>query len=394
MPVSRDNSIDALRAFALFGILIVNLPFFAITFGFAGTNWLDHGSAPLNIAAAVLIRGGFENKFILLFSALFGYGAWYQLHNRGSAYYLRRLVMLALFGAVNLTLLFEADVLLPYAVIGLSLLALRRWTCLQLLALASTLWILAISGEALFGIRALLPQPSATTGSDTAFASIGEILRSGGFWDVAALRLSAWAEFRSYCFWGNDLAVAGAMVAGFAAGKYASDKEPDALSALLRQIAVILAVPAGIAGLGYGILVALPGDLFSLELLPLELAARPASSVPLFLVITGMMLTVFRTSRFQGLTQVLAPAGRLSLTIYLSMSLVMGLLFFGYGFGLHGRPSLTDTLWISLAIYLAFVGAAFAWEKSLGRGPLERIMGLAVRQSWFPATRVLSHEER
>lgn len=37
----REPSIDALRAFALFGILVVNLPFFAITYGFAGGVWQD-----------------------------------------------------------------------------------------------------------------------------------------------------------------------------------------------------------------------------------------------------------------------------------------------------------------------------------------------------------------
>ena len=37
----RDPAIDALRGLALMGILIVNLPFFAMPYGFAGSWWMS-----------------------------------------------------------------------------------------------------------------------------------------------------------------------------------------------------------------------------------------------------------------------------------------------------------------------------------------------------------------
>jgi uncharacterized protein len=82
--VERVGVIDVLRGFALFGILLVNMAAFkAPVFGGAGNAGL------LDQAALWLIAFGFQTKFYVLFSFLFGYGLSVQMDRaaaRGSPF--------------------------------------------------------------------------------------------------------------------------------------------------------------------------------------------------------------------------------------------------------------------------------------------------------------------
>lgn len=124
-PRSRITDLDALRGFALFGILVVNLLYFAHPFlkfelepeVFTGADqWALNG-----------IRFLFEGKFISLFSLLFGLGftmlAYRFLERELPFYrvYYRRVVMLLFFGAAHFTLLWAGDILFIYGLCALFL---------------------------------------------------------------------------------------------------------------------------------------------------------------------------------------------------------------------------------------------------------------------------------
>ncbi|WP_425331188.1 DUF418 domain-containing protein, partial [Bordetella pertussis] len=144
----RLAHLDALRGFALFGILVVNIGVFASVY--YGTGLPDPAfSRPLDQWVNVLVAVLFESKFYLLFSFLFGYSFTLQIdaaQRAGAAFaprFLRRLAGLAVLGLAHAVLLYHGDILLTYAVLGALLLALRRtaperalrWACwLALLA--------------------------------------------------------------------------------------------------------------------------------------------------------------------------------------------------------------------------------------------------------------------
>lgn len=65
--------LDALRGFALFGILVVNAPFFFAPDGSIGTYYLQTFPGWPNRAAEFLVSWLFDGKFILIFSFLFGW---------------------------------------------------------------------------------------------------------------------------------------------------------------------------------------------------------------------------------------------------------------------------------------------------------------------------------
>ena len=118
-PPQRIETIDMVRGFALFGVLLVNM----FNFGAYSPIWTDASDR----AAFSVMRFFFETKSWRLFSLLFGLGFSLQLlraHSRGSGFvpvYLRRLGALFLIGMGH-ALLFPADVLVVYAELGLVLL--------------------------------------------------------------------------------------------------------------------------------------------------------------------------------------------------------------------------------------------------------------------------------
>ena len=130
---SRIRALDALRGVALLGIALANvrqmfMPWDISDFPVAlavgeWAAWLDWS----------LFHALVDLKFLTLFSLLFGISFALQSERltatgRGfTSLYLRRVVILALFGLAHGALLYPAEVLMPYAVAGLLLLATHGW---------------------------------------------------------------------------------------------------------------------------------------------------------------------------------------------------------------------------------------------------------------------------
>ncbi len=135
-PTSRITSVDAVRGFSLFGVLLVCM----YNFGAYSTEWtglIDHMS--FDVMHAV-----FETKSWRLFSILFGFGFSLQILKEetnltGSLwFYVRRLVILFLIGMIH-ALFYDGDILMTYAILGLILIPFRRLQQSTLLVLAFVL---------------------------------------------------------------------------------------------------------------------------------------------------------------------------------------------------------------------------------------------------------------
>ena len=132
-PASRIVEVDIVRGFALFGVLLVNM----YGFGADSIAW----DSPIDRLAFAITRVFFESKSWTLFSILFGFGFALQLQGaekRGARIlpmYLRRLTVLFAIGAAH-ALLFDGDILMLYAELGLGLLVVHRVPTRWLLVLA------------------------------------------------------------------------------------------------------------------------------------------------------------------------------------------------------------------------------------------------------------------
>jgi uncharacterized protein len=67
----------------------------------------------------------------------------------------------------------------------------------------------------------------------------------------------------------------------------------------------------------------------------------------------------------------LAPLGRMALTSYLTQSIALGFIFYGYGLGLFGRLSVASVSAVALAIFVAQAIASALWLRRFRFGPVE-----------------------
>ncbi len=135
-PGARLRSVDAVRGFALFGVLLVNM----YNFGADAPEWTGF----LDTAFYLSMHSLFETKSLRLFSLLFGFGfalQWAGAMSRKSGsmwFYFRRLTILFVFGMAH-ALFFDGDILMEYAMLGLILIAFRKVHRRTLLVLAFVL---------------------------------------------------------------------------------------------------------------------------------------------------------------------------------------------------------------------------------------------------------------
>src|SRR5262245_22103082 len=193
---SRLPAIDALRGFALFGILVVNMA--AFHSGIAGMN-LGGGLGATgwrNSATDAVITWLFAGKFILIFSFLFGWGVYTQAA-RGEGFrgrYRRRMFGLLLIGAVHAAFFFAGDILVAYALLGFFMLRpIRRdWPVRRLVR--SAVILLTVQAAILVGLVALSAAAPSEDPSFTEYARrSAEVYRTGDFWSVAPQRLADFA---------------------------------------------------------------------------------------------------------------------------------------------------------------------------------------------------------
>lgn len=155
VPISRRiNAIDAVRGFALLGILMVNMQFFSEPFGEYLRQAPPPGSSMADSFAYYAVKAFAEGKFYPLFSVLFGIGLaiqWRRADETGRKFLgmgMRRLFALGVLGLIHGLLIWYGDILFLYSTAGFVL--------LLLLVNRLKAKTLAIIGACLMGVALLL----------------------------------------------------------------------------------------------------------------------------------------------------------------------------------------------------------------------------------------------
>ncbi|MBG6084684.1 DUF418 domain-containing protein [Zhihengliuella flava] len=369
-PRTRLQDLDALRAFALLGIFLVNVQLFVEPAALTGAApvYDDAASDLVNAVVGALFAG----KFYILFSFLFGYSftlLWDASARRGVAVVpvaLRRFLGLFVLGLAHGLLLFTGDILLTYALAGLILLAARHASISA--ARTAAITITAIMGVGLLGLAALL-------GAVEQFGGLSaEELSGAGFGPAPELLRTDYASYLAGAYpltLPNLLLVQGPVALamfflGLAAAK-ARWIETTTAPRLRRMLLIGLAVglPGGVAS---GWLQVYAGTT-SGELLAFALATLTGPFLTAAYV-AGLLLA-FRTGPGARLRAAMAPAGRMALTNYVAQSAVMALVFTSYGAGLSGSVHPGTAVVLCLAVWAAQLGLSALWMRRFARGPLE-----------------------
>jgi len=122
----------------------------------------------------------------------------------------------------------------------------------------------------------------------------------------------------------------------------------------------------------YGLTAILP-DFITREalLVPSTLLLKSLSNIAFTGILFPGVILVYYLTKLKGVLHQLAPYGRMSLTNYLSQSLIGGFLFYNWGLGLYRYTGITVCILIGVGIF--FIQFCFCrwWLRSHPQGPLE-----------------------
>lgn len=380
---ARVQSIDMLRGFALCGILLIHTAIFAFPgappgFAFAGPLW-----ERLILSGLILFV---DAKFVCLFAALFGVGfalQHAQAERRGIAFaprFRRRLLVLGLIGAAHVALIWEGDILLLYAAVGLLLLPLRSAPTPRLLRRAALvlgipLLLLTLAFGSLWLARLHPPSASLIQGAEAQFlngfegtrAAMLERYAGASFPEAARARVGAYLRNVPLLLTRMP-AVLAMFLLGYALGRRGVLREVDQHLPLLRR-----ARAWGLgAGLPLSLLVALGYATLSPFAAFTALAFNQVLAGPLLAVGYGAaLLLLLRRPAWARLLAHLGAYGRMGLSNYLIQSLLCGLIFYGYGLGLVGEVTPSQALLLAVALNSALIAGSTIWLRRFRYGPAE-----------------------
>jgi uncharacterized protein len=377
--IKRDVAPDVLRGFALLGILVVNIQFMGLSSAEGARGDWTQGFA--NGSATFLIAALFAGKFYLLFSFLFGYSSNYVIRNDKSnrARWIKRCLVLIGFGALHFTFLWHGDIIFVYGLFGLLLTffffradrTLKIWS--RIVFFVSTFFIILIGALALTA-EYLLEED---LGSSTVL-SLDEILRSGTFLESIPARLEVWVlSISSGIFLQGGLAFAAFLVGVRLARSnfLSSPLDKDANSRLVKK------------GLVFGLPIQV---IAAVILLQNEQSAEPSESVYLISLfvsfVTAPLLSMFYVGVIRKLVEEkpnlviwMMPAGKMSLTIYISQSVLTSLIFGPWGLGLFQALQTWQVFLLAFAIWLLLSYIAAEWLKKFNQGPFEKLVSSLTR---------------
>jgi len=390
-PQERIATLDILRGYALFGVLLINMRNFDVP-GQEWTGTVDQVALWLTIALG-------DSKFWTLFSFLFGLGFALQLERaqaRGVPFlrlYLRRLGVLLIFGTLH-HLIYGGDILFDYAVAGFLLPLFHASSIKTILLVASVSFVipmvqfgLDVRARELARVNPQVAQLAAREAAQReAQRVVGreEFLRlvtRGSFREYVAYRAQVFA--RRYAsldayLWrpGGPGGILGGPFPLFLLGLYFGRRRVfQDLPSYLPYVRK--ALPWG-AGLGLaGTLVSVAGQ-WPTQAVPYSQSTRHFTGILWFVgtpalsfsYAAAMILLVQKEVWMKRLAP-LAAIGRMALTNYLLQSLIFTTLFFGYGLGLYGAIGPALNVAVTLLIYTIQAALSVWWLGRFRFGPAE-----------------------
>ncbi|GAA0717576.1 uncharacterized protein J2744_000552 [Halorubrum trapanicum] len=373
-PSERITSLDALRGFALLGILVINIRVFSMpeqtllnpnVYGdFTGLNYwtwfVGHVFA--------------QSKFITIFSALFGAGVLMFIESKAEKgqdavrLHLRRTAVLIAVGLLHAYLLWYGDILVTYGLTGIFLLFVRDLDARQLAGL-SAIFLLFVPVLELFAAVSIGGEAIAGQWMPAADAIQQQVAAYRGGWlDQMSHRVSSSFQRQTSGFIGSSFwRVGGVMLLGMALYKRGVLTGERSTAFYRRLVAGgVVGVGIVVAGVAY-----IEANDWSAGA---ALYWRQFNYVGSLLVAGGYvgLVTLFVRWRGEGIaTTALAAVGRTAFTNYLLQTVVATTIFYGHGLGLFGSVSRFEAMGIVVGIWAVQIVLSVAWLRYFRFGPVE-----------------------
>ena len=401
----RISALDALRGFALLGILLMNICGFAMNFAAYDDPTVAGGATGINLWLWIANHVLAEGKMRCLFSIVFGAGVVLltrRLERRGAPaadIYYRRLLWLLLFGVVHAYLLWAGDILYWYALLGLVLYPFRHVRPGRLIAIGLVLVVaqaavqigksyhtrqtLLVAKQAQAAERAgkkltdeqteakqsvdemmkfLKPTPEALRKDGAAWrGNLWSVLKTRGKLVGTVIHPSTYYSPGNWDIWsmmfiGMGLFGLGMLDASRSTGFYAR---------------------LALAGYGIGI----PVNAFTAWMIVrshFDVTTRilwgSTYDVGRLSIAAGhlaVLMLLWRTGAARWLMARLAAVGQMAFSNYIMQSVICSTIFTGFGFGLYGRLERYQMYYVVLAVWILQLAVSPIWLAHYRMGPLE-----------------------
>lgn len=384
-PVAATERIavlDVLRGFAVLGILVMNVGSFAMVFAAYSNPTADGDFTGLNrwmFYANYLVA---NQKFMTLFSILFGAGVVLMTgraaarSGRSAALHYRRMLWLVLIGLVHAYALWYGDILVLYGVCGLWVFLLRRVRPSRLATLAVVLLLVPVGVSVVFGVTVPSWPADEVAGMRAEWqpdaATVGEEIAvyRGGWAGQMAHRVPTAVKFQTlftllFSLW----RAGGLMLLGMALFKWGV-LSGERSKRFFQQLAV-LGLGLGFPLVAYGLYRHVAaGWSFRYSMFFGELY-NYVGSVAVCLGYIGLVTLAGRWRWVEHAARPLAAVGQMALSNYLLQTVLCTTIFYGHGLGLFGRVDRTGQLALVVAVWAVELIASPLWLRAFRFGPVE-----------------------
>lgn len=408
-PVSESErliSIDVLRGIALLGILLMNIPFFAMPDYYSEEWKADPGTFNFWLRAFITII--FEGKMRALFSMIFGVGIllFTSGKDKVAALFYRRMGWLIVFGLIDShLLLWLGDILFLYGVCGMIVFLFRKMKPLYLSLgvplvaitgfVAGSLFMMDVKEKRLAhneAVKAKEQGQTLTAEQEKAMEEWRKVevelipnkedaeentrLMKGSYADVAGYVRSHSLDFQTkyllYSIW-DPIALMLLGIALYKWGYFTTWTNRQHRRAVILGYAVGL--PLVIVNFWYNT-VNFPNyeaTMKYLETHGINWVSLTYDFQRIFLVIAhvSLVLLIIRNGKLQRFFRSMAAVGRMALTNYIGQTIICSLIFFGYGLNFFAELDYSQLFLVVLGVWIFQTIVSPLWLKHYYFGPLE-----------------------
>lgn len=395
----RLLNLDVIRGIAILGILLVNI----ISFGLPMQALMFPGGWGEETAADQIAYGGViffvMAKFYPMFAMMLGAGLAMQWGRQAArpgkgwpgGLLLRRLFWLGLLGIAHVALLWDGDILLMYALIGMAAVPLLACSGRTVMWVALSLFLISQLCCSVPGAVLVASLDTDGWSGEPGTLSMAGALASEHWWDLFVQSFDpppdgAAATAAAHLHLGWE------QLAAYRITVYTSTVLLLALE--LRFLDLLALMLVGALLWRSGVIARSEGRSFRLPAAACLLTGFSGMAAVVWMMFAGLSAGIWWTGmhlfgailavgyvgvlcavpweRLPGmLTGPLAAVGRTALSNYLIASAVFTTLFNGYGFGLFGRFHYTELLAICAGFWVLQLIASPLWLRVFRFGPME-----------------------
>ena len=378
----RIRALDVLRGFSILGILYMNVQDFSMPFS-AYINPSVYGDLHgANFAVWFFGRVFIDQKFMTMFSLLFGAGVLLftgRVEARGvkpTRLHFRRMGWLTLIGLMHGFLLWSGDILFSYGICGMIVYWARRWPARRLLIVGIAL--LAFGSAFGFAARWSMPHAPADmqefsreSWNPPRYVIADNLAAYRGGWRAqeheraVEMFFGCTAAMIFYTLW----RVVGLMLAGMALFKFEviTGRRPATTYWKMAAVGFGVGVPVGVMGAWSDVKSAFSYDYANLY-------GQQFNYWGSLLVAMGWVgLVMLAVRRFEGAAwqRRLSATGQMAFTNYLMQTMLCTTLFYGHGLGWYGHVDRVHQLAVVIVVCGLELGWSPVWLHYFRFGPFE-----------------------